>query len=283
MDARAEHSAWLETVGGGKAPIDRPCSIGRSKNNGLVLEGEKISRRHALIHPQGAGEYWLADCGSANGTRLNGIRVALAKPLRDGDEIEIGGFRLRFRMKGPAAGQLTGPVTALETRRENCWLLIADIVDSTVLVKQSDVEAMSLIFGRWLFECKERIEECGGTVNKFLGDGLLAFWSEGADEKVARTLGLLKKIQDAGKLDFRVALHYGEVSVGGMPTNSEESLLGPEVHFIFRVEKVAAALGARRCVTEAAAARLREWLTLEELGEHRVPGFDGARALFTFQ
>jgi hypothetical protein len=69
---------------------DDPLAIGREPGSDLVLESERVSRRHARIEPQGAG-HAIVDLGAANGTRLNGRRVRGRAALRDGDVIDFAG------------------------------------------------------------------------------------------------------------------------------------------------------------------------------------------------
>lgn len=78
-------------------PLSGTAVIGREPTNGVPLDRDHTaSRRHAQISEQG-GAYVIQDLGSANGTFVNGARVAEA-PLRPGDEIGIGGSRFRFEV-----------------------------------------------------------------------------------------------------------------------------------------------------------------------------------------
>src|SRR5213075_2443387 len=52
-------------------------------------------RKHAEI-VQAQGKWVLKDCGSANGTYLNGVRVERDHPLRGGDRIRLGDTELVF-------------------------------------------------------------------------------------------------------------------------------------------------------------------------------------------
>jgi hypothetical protein len=72
------------------------CTLGRTDGNDVTLADSKVSRRHAVIHPQGPGELWLADLGSRNGTFLNGNRITTPTRLRHLDYIDIGPYRLVF-------------------------------------------------------------------------------------------------------------------------------------------------------------------------------------------
>lgn len=283
--ASIEHpEAWIETSGGARVPIVNSCTLGRARQSGVALEGDQVSRRHALIHPQGEGEYSLVDLGSANGTRLNGRRVIHPKALKDGDEIEIGGIRLRFRISQGATAQMTGGATRREVKTERCWLMLADLVGGAQMMNRDADPNLPLILGAWFAKCGQTIEANGGAINKYLGDGWLAFWPDeaGSDGRVAATLAALSMMQGKEAHDFRLVAHCGPVLVGGMPSNFEDPLLGPELNFIFRVEKVAGALGARRCLTEAAAQRLAGRLSVEGLGTHAVKDFSDGHALFTF-
>jgi len=59
---------------------------------------EEVSREHAAI-VYFAGEFFLEDLASGNGTFLGGKRVAKVK-LRDGDRFRVGAQTLVFRAKG---------------------------------------------------------------------------------------------------------------------------------------------------------------------------------------
>lgn len=84
--------------------IDRETlTIGREDNCDLVLADRQVSRCHALIRKENE-LYILEDCGSKNGTFVNGQEVEGACPLQDGDEIQIA---LRFKLAFVDAGATT--------------------------------------------------------------------------------------------------------------------------------------------------------------------------------
>jgi len=72
----------------------RTLTIGRSKECEIVLGDPSASRRHAEVRLE-AGDFWLVDLGSTNGTEVNGKRVDRAR-LEPGDTITIGQTQLRF-------------------------------------------------------------------------------------------------------------------------------------------------------------------------------------------
>ena len=75
--------------------------IGRDPNNDVFLDDITVSRKHAQIKRE-AGRLRIIDVGSLNGTYLNRERVDAAD-IKDGDEIQIGKFRMVFLDKSGAA------------------------------------------------------------------------------------------------------------------------------------------------------------------------------------
>jgi FHA domain len=65
-------------------------TIGRTPDNDLAIPNSNLSRRHAVIEAFG-GMVQIADCGSQNGTQVNGTDVAAGAVLHDGDLITLGG------------------------------------------------------------------------------------------------------------------------------------------------------------------------------------------------
>ncbi|HYP82033.1 FHA domain-containing protein [Variovorax sp.] len=72
----------------------RLTTIGRSDGNSLVIEGDRVSRQHAVIDWDG-DNYAVIDAGSRNGTFVNMQKVS-RQTLRNGDTITIGDCEIRF-------------------------------------------------------------------------------------------------------------------------------------------------------------------------------------------
>lgn len=73
-------------------------AIGRHPDSEIFLDDITVSRRHVVVEQLGNG-YVLRDVGSLNGTYVNRKRVDEA-PLRHGDEVQIGRYRLTFVLGG---------------------------------------------------------------------------------------------------------------------------------------------------------------------------------------
>ena len=62
----------------------------------LVLEDQKVSRKHAEIALYGPRRYFIRDLASTNGTFLNGRRIMDRRELNHEDRIRIGDTVLQF-------------------------------------------------------------------------------------------------------------------------------------------------------------------------------------------
>jgi hypothetical protein len=72
------------------------CTLGRHKNNDVVITDPKVSSFHARIDRTPEG-FLLVDLKSRNGSFVNGHRVETAL-LRTGDELRLGAARLAYRV-----------------------------------------------------------------------------------------------------------------------------------------------------------------------------------------
>ena len=136
--------------------------------------------------------------------------------------------------------------------------------------------------GRWFSASREIMERNHGTINKYLGDGFFAYWEPGKDspDRIMATIEQFRLLRAAGEPCFRVVLHHGQVAMGGDASLGEESLAGADVHFLFRMEKVAGAAGWPFVLSKAAADQLSDKLKVVTLGERKVTGFPGRHAFF---
>jgi hypothetical protein len=95
-----EGPALVVRTGGGRAgehftPAGDRTTIGRSPDCHIFLDDVTVSRRHAVL-AEHDGQFTIEDQGSLNGTFLNRRRIEGTEPLEDGDEIQVGKYRLIF-------------------------------------------------------------------------------------------------------------------------------------------------------------------------------------------
>jgi Nif-specific regulatory protein len=86
-------------------PPDRAVTLGRNRGNSIVLQDKHASRWHAEIYWE-SGRCFVRDCGTLNGTKLDGERIRQPMALCNGHTIGIGDTRLRITVE--ESGQENG-------------------------------------------------------------------------------------------------------------------------------------------------------------------------------
>jgi hypothetical protein len=141
--------------------------------------------------------------------------------LSDGDQITVGDSVFKFRQPGKISEEYK-TILAQQTLRQvenvSCWLLVADIRNFTPLSRSMQSEGVEALLGAWISTCKEIIEKHNGIINKYLGDGFLAYWpdAETKPEEIAAVICALKELQQKSTPDFRIVVHFGPVAIGGI-------------------------------------------------------------------
>ncbi|MDQ3106683.1 MAG: zinc-ribbon and FHA domain-containing protein [Actinomycetota bacterium] len=89
---------------GSKYALDKSTvQAGRHPDSDIFLDDITVSRRHAEFTRTDDG-YVVRDVGSLNGTYLNRDRIE-ESPLENGDEVQIGKFKLVFLSSSNELGQ----------------------------------------------------------------------------------------------------------------------------------------------------------------------------------
>jgi FHA domain/zinc-ribbon domain len=99
----AEGPALVVRSGGGRAgehfvPQGERTTIGRSPDCDIFLDDVTVSRKHAVLLQRNGG-YYIEDQGSLNGTYLNRKRIEASAQLENGDELQIGKYKLTYLEK----------------------------------------------------------------------------------------------------------------------------------------------------------------------------------------
>ena len=85
---------------------DKECKIGRAAENDVCIRDQSVSQRHARVVLTPAGEVFVEDLGSTNGTYVNGEKV-VRRTLRDGDKVHVGprhALEFRYQVNDAPAG-----------------------------------------------------------------------------------------------------------------------------------------------------------------------------------
>lgn len=84
-----------------EAELRDELSIGRGEDNDLQLLDLKVSRHHAVVRREGH-DFVVTDLESANGTRVNGVRITEPHVLKHGERITIGDTEMIYQASGKA-------------------------------------------------------------------------------------------------------------------------------------------------------------------------------------
>ena len=99
-DLGTEGPALVVRSGGGRAgehflPQGERTTIGRSPDCDIFLDDVTVSRKHAVLVQRDDGLF-IEDEGSLNGTFLNRRRIEEPARLENGDELQVGKYKLTF-------------------------------------------------------------------------------------------------------------------------------------------------------------------------------------------
>src|ERR1700716_621446 len=107
-------------------------------------------------------------------------------------------------------------------------VLFADMAGSTALGEELDPEEMRRLLGRYYSIARESVEQHGGTVEKFIGDAVMAVFGlptahgDDPDRAVAAALAMRDRIRADVKLNGRFAVRFG-VSTGEVVASRDQS------------------------------------------------------------
>lgn len=234
-------------------------TIGRVAPNDIILSNDmKVSRNHALIRIMGDGRYYLIDMGSSNGTFVNENRVLMPHELKDADKILIGDSTVIFKSKAVTTDKQAGLDTSQVTVRASgtirkITIMVADIRNFTGLNESVPADSLADILSKLFQAATQIVEKHGGVVDKFIGDAVMARWTEGkrtAADSVKRALSAVNEIErmintlndqypDLPQyLQMGFGINSGDAVVGniGVYGQRDHTAIGDAVNMAFRFE-----------------------------------------------
>ncbi|MEO8272703.1 MAG: adenylate/guanylate cyclase domain-containing protein [Chloroflexota bacterium] len=173
---------------------------------------------------------------------------------------------------GSSAGGTTGPIA----ERRLVTVLFADLVGFTSLSEGRDPEEVRELLSHYFDVAREQIERYGGTVEKFIGDAVMAVWGaptaheDDAERAVRAGLELVDSVRDlAPGLQARAGVLTGEAAVT-VGARGEGMVAGDLVNTASRLQS--AASPGMVFVGEATQRATAESIAYEPAGEHVVKG-----------
>ncbi|HEX2293599.1 MAG TPA: BTAD domain-containing putative transcriptional regulator [Gaiellaceae bacterium] len=233
--------------------IDAELALGRHTN--LLQEVETLVEKHPYDERLRAQlMVILYRCGR-QADALEAYRQTrrfLIAELGIEPSAQLRDVELAILRQDPALAPRAPLRTTLPVRR-TVSVLFADLVDSTVLGEQLDPEALRALYDRIYAEMREVLERHGGTVEKFIGDAVLAVFGvpQAHEDDAHRALRAAWELRDRlgsvsreleGERGFdlrlRIGVNTGEVFVGHTET-ADVIATGAAVNVAKRLEEAA--------------------------------------------
>jgi adenylate cyclase len=173
-------------------------------------------------------------------------------------------------------------------QRVQATVLFSDLGGFTEMSERLEPEEVVSIMTRYMTEMTRVIFKYNGTLDKFIGDAIMAVWGTPAEdedqalhacmaalEMQRRTKTLSDEIMTQGyRLSMRIGINTGIVMAGNM--GSEErfdfTVIGDNVNIASRLEGMNKVYGTRIMISDATRARLDGRASSRELGSVRVKG-----------
>lgn len=188
-------------------------------------------------------------------------------------------------------GQILGTEADLKLggSRMPVTAFFSDIAGFTTISEKLSPEDTVSLLNEYLTAMTDDIEEASGTVDKFEGDAIVAYWGaplpqpdharlacEAALRQIEAGERLRERWRQEGKPDivFRVGLNSGDVLAGNMGSQRRfnYTIMGDVVNLASRLESANKNYGSRVLVGEATRAAARDEFEFRELDRIRVVG-----------
>ncbi len=185
-------------------------------------------------------------------------------------------------LKAEAGADGEAPMLAQE---RDITVLLADLVGFTPLAERLPPQQVAVLLNVFFSRMADVIFQHEGTLDKFLGDAVLAIFGAPLDlpnhalnavraaEQMRRALGALNEERGEPRLEMRIAINTGIALVGdiGSPHRREYSVLGNVPNTAARIEDGVAKSG-QIVITRATLNRLEGKARVEPLGMRRFRG-----------
>jgi class 3 adenylate cyclase len=189
----------------------------------------------------------------------------------------------------PACGAPVTPPSRGGEERKLVTVLFADLVDSTALGSRLDPEHLGEVTDTYFEAMRQEIEHQGGTVEKFIGDAVMAVFGVPAAHEDDPTRALLTalrmryRLTDLNRtleglhgvtLAMRIGINTGEVLATTHPRLEERMVTGDAVNVAARLEEAAAPgqiLASERTIRGARGFRYGEVGPLRLKGKDEQP------------
>ncbi|PRH84937.1 adenylate/guanylate cyclase domain-containing protein [Labrys okinawensis] len=168
-------------------------------------------------------------------------------------------------------------------------IMFSDVRNFTGIAETQSPEGVVSLIRRIHTPATEAVLRHSGTIDKFIGDGMMAFWNAPLDMpnhatlacKAALDIAVMAREFRDPPIQMGIGLHTGEACVGNLGSEQrlEYSALGDAVNLASRLEALTKLYGVEILVTEATS-QAATGMPFLELDRAMVRGRQGAIGLF---
>jgi len=173
-------------------------------------------------------------------------------------------------------------------------ILFADIISYTAISEKMTLEGTLLILNTYFEICSRIILNKGGEVNKFMGDGLLAYFDIGqADNAIHACLEILEELSSLRQNSIEnsplklvnsvFGLAQGEVIEGNMGSHfkTDYTIIGDAVNEAARLEKLTREVKRSLVLSESLKHSTKESWSFISLGKYNLKGKKNIREVYS--
>ena len=177
----------------------------------------------------------------------------------------------------------------LEGERKPLTIFFMDFAGFTAMSEKLDPAELVKLISEYHNEAAEEIFRTEGTLDKFIGDAIMAYWNDpieqsdharracltavGAQKKLLKMAEVMKE-RGLPEMSARIGLNTGVATVGNMGSKEQVNytLIGDEVNLASRLEGVNKEFGTKIIISEATYQPAKEKLEVRELALIKVKG-----------
>ena len=173
-------------------------------------------------------------------------------------------------------------------------ILFADIISYTAISEKMTLEGTLLILNTYFEICSRIILNKGGEVNKFMGDGLMAYFDVGqADNAIQACLEILEELSSLRQnsiensplklINSVFGLAQGEVIEGNMGSHfkTDFTIIGDAVNEAARLEKLTREVKRSLVLSESLKHSAKEPWSFISLGKYNLKGKKNIREVYS--
>jgi adenylate cyclase len=178
---------------------------------------------------------------------------------------------------------------SMKGEKKTLTVFFLDFKGFTAMSEKLDAEHLVELIDQYHNEASEEIFRTDGTLDKFIGDAIMAFWNDPISQEdhalraCLTAVGAQKRLKDMAlkmkdrglpEMSARIGINTGPVTVGNMGARNQVNytVIGDEVNLASRLEGVNKEFGTAIIISDACYQLAKERVEVRELALIKVKG-----------